>query len=214
MEKLLKKVGLLCLAAGLLTACKMETEKDEEGRYLEVIGEYEQAIPDGGYRLNLSYNGPMSLRKKFDVWADSMQQVLPSMTKTNDNIYINYMPEQMGKKITDNMFQVGVGYNVLVNDSSTYNSIAKDLLRQNIPFSLNMTGAFIEPVKELGLQKELLKKAIENAKAKIDFLKGDSGSTYEIISIEELDNQPPYGPDYYDYNRRMATRVKVKARLD
>lgn len=213
MKRLFKNALLICLAAVFFSACDQKAVGEEE-RYLQVIGEYEQAMPDGGFRLNLSYNGPMSLRKKFDTWADSMQKVLPGMVKTNDNIYINYMPEQMGKKITDDMFQVGVGYNLTVADSTTYSQITKDLLRQNIPFSLNMTGAFVEPGKKVGIQKEMLQKAIENAKVKLDFLKGDSSSTYEIISIEELDNQQPYGPDYYDYNRRMATRVKVRAQLN
>lgn len=213
MKKLIENVFPLMLLAGMLAGCNSQATQENE-RYLEVIGEHEQSVTDGGYRLNLSYNGPMSMRKKFDSWADSMQNKIPDMVKINDNIYINYMPEQMDKKITDNMFQVGVGYNLTVDDSTAYSRITQDLLKQNIPFSLNMTGAYIEPEKKLAIRKEMLQKAIDNAKAKLDFLKGDGAGTYEIIAIEELDNQMPYGPDYYDYNRRMATRVKVKARLE
>ena len=112
------------------------------------------------------------------------------------------------------MYQVGVTYIVNVADSATYDQLAKDLLKRNIPFSLNMMGTFIDPKKKLALQQTILAKALDNAKAKLDFLKGGRpGSTYEIVSIEEMDNLQPYGPDYYDFNRRLAARVKVKARL-
>ncbi|HEY4650739.1 MAG TPA: SIMPL domain-containing protein [Pontibacter sp.] len=212
----MKKMSLWVLAlagsATFSTGCQQQHTTDDE-RYLEVIGEYDQATPDAGYKLNLSYNGPMEMRQKFQVWADSLQKELPGMVKTNDNIYLNYMPEQMGKRITKDMYQVGVTYLVNVADSATYQRIADDLLKRNVPFSLNMMGTFIDPAKKIAVQKEILAKALDNAKAKLDFLKADNNKTYEIVSIEELDNIQPYGPDYYDFNRRMVARVKVKARL-
>jgi hypothetical protein len=100
-----------------------------------------------------------------------------------------------------------------VSDSATYTRMANDLLKRNIPFSLNMMGTFLEPEKRLAMQKAMLGKALENAKAELDFLKGDPDKTYEIVSIEEMDNIQPYGPDYYDFNRRMVARLKVRARL-
>ena len=213
MRKLHINILFLGLAASVFSACDNRISETDE-KYLQVIGEYEQTTPDGGYRLVLSYNGPVSTRNNFQYWADSLQKVMPEMVKTNDNIYINYMPEQMGKTISDNMYQVGVSYNLIVKDSATYNSISKDLLTRQIPFSLNMTGSFIGPEKKEAMQQEMMQKAIANAKAKLDFLKGDSAKTYEIIAIEELDSNQPFGPEYYDYNRRMVVRIKVKARLN
>ncbi|MCC9138612.1 hypothetical protein ACFSKU_03015 [Pontibacter silvestris] len=79
--------------------------------------------PEGGYRLNLSYNGPLDMRNQFITWVDSLQQKVPSMVKMNENIYVNYMPEQMGRKVNKNMFQTSVSYNLIVQDSSMYDSI-------------------------------------------------------------------------------------------
>lgn len=214
----MKKMHLWLLAlagsATLLAGCGQRDLADDDDHYLEVIGEYDQVTPDAGYKLNLSYNGPMEMRQKFQTWVDSLQQELPTMVKTNDNIYLNYMPEQMGKRVTPNMYQVGVTYMVNVADSATYQRIADQLLKRNIPFSLNMMGTFIDPAQKAKLQQELLGKALENAKTKLDFLKGDTSRTYEIVSVEELDNVAPYGPEYYEFNRRMMARVKVKARLN
>lgn len=205
---------LIALAgsATLLAGCQQRTTADDE-HYLEVIGEHEQVTPDAGYRLNLSYNGPMEMRQKFDVWIDSLQKELPGLVKTSDNIYLNYMPEQMGKRPTRDMYQVGVSYMVSVTDSATYNRLAQDLLKRNIPFGLNMMGTFISPDKKAALQQQMLGKAVDNAKSKLNFLKTDNNQAYEIVSIEELDNLPPFGHDYYEINRRMVKRVKVKARL-
>jgi hypothetical protein len=213
MKKLVANALLLCLFFSVLASCYKQNSGSDES-YLQVIGEYEQATPDGSYRLTLSYNGPISMQKKFQTFADSLQKQMPDMVKIHDNIYINYMPEQMGKKISDEMYQVGVGYNLIVTDSATYNRIAKDLQSRLIPFSLNMTGAFVDPKQKTDMQKDMLQKALDNAKTKLDFLKQDSNLTYQIVAIEELDSQPPYGPEYYDFNRRMVTRVKVKARLN
>jgi len=52
--------------------------------------------------------------------------------------------------------------------------------------------------------------ALNDAKAKRSFLAGLDRS-YEIMGTEELDNTTPYGPGYYDFNRRMVARVRVKA---
>ncbi|MBB6611744.1 SIMPL domain-containing protein [Pontibacter sp. Tf4] len=214
MKKMHLWLLVLAGSATLLAGCQQRDMDDDDERYLEVIGEYEQVTPDAGYKLNLSYNGPMELRQKFQKWVDSLQQELPTMVKTNDNIYLNYMPEQMGKRVTPNMYQVGVTYMVNVADSATYQRIADQLLKRNIPFSLNMMGTFIDPAKKAEIQQQMLGKAIENAKTKLNFLKGDGSQSYEIISIEELDNVAPYGPEYYEYNRRMLSRVKVRARLN
>jgi hypothetical protein len=212
MKKFVKGVLLILWSAVIVAGCEPMAEKSES-QYLEVIGEHDETTPDVGYRLNLSYNGPMQLREKFQMWADSVQKIFPGMVKTNDNIYINYIPEQMGKRIRPEMYQVGVTYMLSVSDSATYTRMANDLLKRNIPFSLNMMGTFIEPEKRLAMQKAMLGKALENAKAELDFLKGDPDKTYEIVSIEEMDNIQPYGPDYYDFNRRMVARLKVRARL-
>jgi len=214
MKRLYTWALILFGSAAIVAGCQIRDNKTTEDNYLVVIGEYDEVTPDAGYRLTLSYNGPMSMRDKFQVWADSMRKVLPGMVKTNDNIYLNYMPEQMSKRPGSDMFQVGVTYMVNVADSAMYDQLTKDMLKRKIPFSLNMTGTFIEPSKKLALQQKILAKAVDNAKAKLDFLKdGRPGSTYEIVSIEELDNLQPYGPDYFDFNRRMAARVRVKARL-
>jgi len=214
MKRIYTWAFILFGCATILVSCEERDNKTTEDNYLEVIGEYDEVTPDAGYRLTLSYNGPMSMRDKFQVWADSMRRVLPGMVKTNDNIYLHYMPEQMSKRPSSDMYQVGVTYMVNVADSATYDQLAKDMLKRKIPFSLNMTGTFIEPSKKLALQQKILAKAVDNAKAKLDFLKdGRPGSTYEIVSIEELDNLQPYGPDYFDFNRRMAARVRVKARI-
>ena len=59
----------------------------------------------------------------------------------------------------------------------------------------------------------MLQQALNDAKIKLSFLAGQD-RTYEIIGIEELDNTTPYGPEYYDFNRRKMARIRVKARLD
>lgn len=202
---------IVMLGLGTLAGCQPIEEAPEQN-YLEVIGEYEQQTPEAGYRLNLSYNGPIGLRDKFMKWADSVQQVIPSMVKTNEGIFLNYMPEQMGKKINKDMYQTSVTYLLTVADSALYSEITSDLIRRNIPFNLNVMGTFMDPDQKAGLQQQMLQKAIENAKAKIGFMSGD-GRAYEIVGIEELDNTTPYGPEYYDFNRRMITRLKVKARI-
>ncbi len=213
----MKKMQLWLLAvsgsATILVSCQVRETSEDEKHFIEVIGEHEQVTPDAGYRLNLSYNGPMKQRAEFQSWADSVKKVFPEMMKVNDNIYMNYMPEQTGKPIKPEMYQVGITYMISVEDSAAYGQLTDDLLKHNIPFNLNMTGTFVNPQDRLKLQKQLLAKAVENAKAKLDFLKGSDDRTYEIISIEELDNMQPYGPEYYEYNRRMASRVRVKARL-
>ncbi len=212
----MKKHTLLALSLAtsisLLSSCDNRNTATEEN-YIEVIGEYEQPTPDAGYRLNLSYNGPISMRDKFQKWADSLQQKFPSMVKTNENIFMNYMPEQMGPKINKNMFQVGVSYILTVSDTAAYNQITRDALKRNFPFNVNVMGTFVEPGKRLAIQKEMMQKAIENAKSKIETLSGGTDRKYEIVVIEELDNTTPYGPEYYDFNRRMIARIKVKAQL-
>lgn len=213
MRRIYTCVLVLLVSPILLVSCEQQENSKTEENYLEVIGEYDEVTSDAGYRLTLSYNGPMSMRAKFQAWADSVQKVLPGMVKTNDNIYINYMPEQMNKRPSSDMFQVGVTYIVNVSDSAAYDNLAKDMLKRNMPFSLNMTGTFMDPNKKLAFQQKLLSKAVDNAKAKLDFLKASLEKKYEIISIMELDNLQPYGPEYYDFNRRMGARVKVKARL-
>ena len=212
MKKLHVWVLALLAGAATLSGCQVRGEEEEE--YLEVIGEYEQTMPDAGYRLNLSYNGPMSMRQQFMQWADSLQQEVPNMVLTNENIYINYMPEQMGQeKIRPGMFQSSVSYNVTVPDSATYGRIMRDALRHNFPFNVNVSGTFVDPAKRQELQRDLMQKAMENARAKLDFL-SEGERAYEIVGVEELDNNQPYGPEYYDFNRRMVSRVKVKARLE
>ncbi|WP_242927254.1 SIMPL domain-containing protein [Pontibacter vulgaris] len=212
MKKNLLLALIFITSIGLLSSCETRNSTSEDN-YIEVIGEYEQPAPDAGYRLNLSYNGPISLRPRFQKWADSLQQQFPSMTKMNENIFLNYMPEQMGKNINRNMYQIGVSYNLTVSDTASYNRITREALKRNIPFNLNVTGSFIEPGKRLAVQKEMLQKAIENAKSKIETLKGTPEKKYVIVSMEEIDSSVPYNPEYYDFNRRMVARIKVKARL-
>lgn len=97
---------MLALLTGFGTISSCEMRSNATGDYLEVIGESEQTMSEAGFRLNLSYNGPLSMRGKFTAWADSLQKEIPDMVLTSDNIYINYMPEQMGQeKIQPNMMQ-------------------------------------------------------------------------------------------------------------
>ena len=205
-------VWVLALLASVvaLGSCDMRGTAGED--YLEVIGEAEQTMPDAGYRLNLSYNGPMSMRAKFSAWADSLQQKVPGMVLTSDNIYINYMPEQMGQeKITPNMMQSSISYNILAADSAMYGRILRDMLRRNIPFSLNIAGTFLDQEQRRQVQQKLMQEALEHARAKLGFLAGGEGD-YEIVGVEEMDNTVPYGPEYNDFNRRVVSRLKVKAR--
>ena len=204
---------LACLlGAATLSGCQTRTAATEED-YLQVIGEYERPMPEAGYRLTLSYNGPMTMRHEFIRWADSLQQKVPSMLLTNDNTYLNYMPEQMGKeKIKPAMFQTSMTYNIVVPDSATYGRIIRSALNHRFPFNMNVSGTVVEPEQKQKLQQELMQKALDNAKAKLNFLSGGEGK-YEIVSIEEMDNMQPFGPEYYEFNRKMASRVKVKARL-
>lgn len=203
------------LLAGLLAfgSCDTRRPATEGEEYIEVIGEYEAALPEAGFRLNLSFNGPLDLRDRFQQWADSLQQVTPGMVKVNDNIFLNYMPEQMGRKISRSQYQVGVTYTLQVEDSAAYNRITRDLLSRNLPFQLNVTGSYLEPERKAKLQQEMMQQALANARQKLDFLNSDTTRTYEIVSVEELDQTAPYGPEYYEYNRRAVSRLKVKARL-
>ncbi|MCC9166302.1 hypothetical protein [Pontibacter harenae] len=77
--------GALAFIMSLSTLCSC-TSTDSEENYVEVIGEYEQQMPEAGYRLNLSYNGPLAMRDKFVVWADSLKRLVPTMAKTSENI--------------------------------------------------------------------------------------------------------------------------------
>jgi hypothetical protein len=204
----------LFLVIGFLvfTSCQTsDREIDEE--YMEVIGEAEQQTPNAGYKLNLSYNGPAKFRNKFIKWADSVQQHIPSMVKVNEGIYMNLPPEQMGKKITTDMFQTSISYLLTVTDSSIYNKLTEDILKKNISFNLNIIGTFLSPEQKSELHRDMFRKAMESAEAKLEFI-NKTGRGYEIVGVEELDNTTPYGPDYYDFNRRMIVRLKVKARLD
>ncbi|GHA79801.1 hypothetical protein GCM10007389_37550 [Pontibacter akesuensis] len=191
----------------------MEKEQQEDD-YLQVIGEAEMPMDEAGYRLNLSYNGPMHIRHKFAAWADSLAKELPGMALINESVYMNYMPEEIGKqKLRPDMFQTSVSYNVTVPDSATYGRIVRDALAHQFPFNLNVSGTFVEEAKRGQLQQELMAQALENAKAKLNSLSGGAGA-YKIVGIEELDSNQPYGPEYYDFNRKMVSRVKVKARLN
>jgi hypothetical protein len=204
-------LALLVGMSTLLSSCDMRSDTEEE--YLEVIGEHEQTISDAGYRLNLSYNGPVNMRKSFLHWADSLQKVVPSMVLTNENIYFHYMPEQMAKeKIRPDMFQSSVSYNITVGDSAMYARIMKDVLDRNFPFSVNVSGTYLDQDRRRQVQQELMQKALENAKTKLNFLSKGADS-YVIVGVEELDNTVPYGPEYNDFNRRMVSRLRVKARL-
>lgn len=141
-------VWVLALLAGFGTLSSCQVRDDAQEDYLEVIGEHEQSMPDAGYRLNLSYNGPMSMRSEFMEWADSLQKQVPGMVLTSENIYIHYMPEQMGReKIRPEMYQTSVSYNVTVADSAMYGRIMQDVLRHNFPFSVNVSGTVLDPAK-------------------------------------------------------------------
>ncbi len=211
MKKLI--ISTLVLGLGLVGLSSCESRKAADERYVEVVGEYEQTSPDAGYRLNLSYNGPLSMKRRFQDWADSLRQQYPSMVKMNENIFVNYMPEQMGNKMRDDMFQAGVSYILDVADTTAYNQITRDALKRQFPFNVNVSGTYMDPEQKAQAQKEMMGKAVANAKEKIEYLNQPDNRAFEIVSIEELEATPPYGHDYYDFNRRMIARVKVKARL-
>lgn len=199
------------LVAGLVSGCDNRALQPEEN-YLQVIGEAERPMVDAGYRLNLSYNGSMESRERFTQWADSLAKKLPGMSLINESVYFNYMPEQMGKeKIKPSMFQTSVSYNVTVPDSATYNRIIQDALDRQFPFNVNVSGTYLDEAKRAQVQQQLMDEALEHARAKLNSLSGGEGK-YEIVGIEELDSNQPYGPEYYEFNRRMVARVKVKAK--
>jgi hypothetical protein len=208
-----RPIPILALALGLLALGSCQQKTDHEDKYFEVIGEYEQQTPEAGYRLNLSYNGPIDKRDEFVAWADSLKQKVPNMVKTNEGIFVNYMPEQAGKKIRKDMYQTNVTYLLTVADSTLYGQLTKDLLKRDFAFNINVMGVYLDPASKAKLQQDMMQKALDNAKTKLDFLTGKDRA-YEIVSIEELDNNTPYGPEYYDYNRKMVARLKVKAELD
>lgn len=210
MKKLFELGATFILGALLLNGCQ-PMEADEN--YFEVIGEFEQSSPEAGYRLNLSYNGPLNQRDGFVKWVDSVKQQVPSMVKLSENIYVNYLPEEMNRRPARGDLQTSVSYMLTATDSTLYNRLAKDLLKRNLPFSLNVMGSYLDPDTRIKLQQEMMQKAVENARQKLEGLSGE-GKTFEIVGIEELDNTVPYGPEYYDFNRRMVSRVKVKARVD
>lgn len=210
MKKQLLSFVLVMIILGLCSCTKAETEPQQD--YLEVIGEAEMITPEAGYKLNLTYNGPMEMRNSFVTWADSIQQKLPGMIKTSENIYLNHIPEQTSRRINKSMYQTSVTYLLNVEDSTLFASITQDLLNRNIPFNLNVMGTFMKPEQKARLQQNLMKQALVNAKTKLDFL-NTAERAYSITQVEELDNTVPYGPEYYDYNRKMIARVKVKARL-
>ncbi|MFD2247309.1 SIMPL domain-containing protein [Pontibacter ruber] len=215
MKNLYLKHLVLVFVLGALSSCENQTITGGEQNYLEVIGEHEQTYEEAGYRINLAYNGPLSMRDRFQQWADSLQQKHPGMVKVNDNLFVNYMPEQMDKKISRSMFQVGVTYNLYVADTAVYNQITRDALRSGFPFSINVTGTYMSPARKIALQKDMMQKALDNAKTKLDYLSRASGNrAYTIVGVEELDANVPFGPEYYDYNRRAVSRLKVKARLE
>lgn len=87
----------------------------------------------------------------------------------------------------------------------------RDMLRRNIPFNLNIAGTYLDQAKRRQVQQELMQEALAHAKTKLSFL-ANGGEKYEIVGVEEMDNTVPYGPEYHDFNRRMVSRVKVKAR--
>ncbi|GAB3831206.1 hypothetical protein GCM10028895_48280 [Pontibacter rugosus] len=144
MKRLFKGLVLASLFVSILSVSSCSTPAGQEENYLHVIGEYEQPMPDAGFRLNLSYNGPMDMRQKFNKWADSLRHEVPSMVRTNENIYLNYMPEQMGKKVNPNMFQTSVTYNIIVPDSATYGRIMQDALDHRFSFNVNVSSTFID----------------------------------------------------------------------
>jgi hypothetical protein len=212
MKKLFFILTLGLLSLGFSSSCTTN-DNDQEEDYLVVIGEAEMQLPNAGYRLNLSYNGPMSIRPKFITWADSIQRELPGMSKISENIFLNYMPEQMGKEVNKDMYQTSISYWINVEDSTLFADITQDLLNRNIPFNINVMGTFLDPVKKAELQQELMDKALENAKTKLEYLTVPDRK-YVVVAVEEIDNTTPYGPEYYDFNRKMVTRLRVKARLE
>ncbi|MCC9166301.1 hypothetical protein [Pontibacter harenae] len=122
------------------------------------------------------------------------------------------MPEQMGKKVDNDMFQTNVTYMLTVSDSSLYNQISQDLLRRNLPFNVNVMGTFMESNQKVEIQQQMMQQAMENAKTKLKAMVGE-GRDYQVVRIEELDLSVQMGPEYYEYNRRMIARLKVKAKL-
>ncbi|WP_018479131.1 hypothetical protein [Pontibacter roseus] len=210
MKKAYLQVLTLTILLIIVSGCDTRRAAAEE-EYIEVVGEYEGSLPEAGFRLNLTFNGPLDMHDRFQVWADSMQRQTEGMVKLNDNIYLNHMPEQMGRKISRSQFQVGVTYSLNVADSAAYNRITRDLFRRNLPFHLNVTGSYLEPERKAAVQRESLQQALDNARQKLDFL--SNGRSYEIVGMEELHQSPPYAPEYYEYNRRTISRIKVKARL-
>ncbi|MBC5992360.1 SIMPL domain-containing protein [Pontibacter cellulosilyticus] len=210
MKRLFQFSAAFLIGAALFSGCE---PVEAEENFVEVIGEFEQPSPESGYRLNLSYNGPMTKRDGFAKWVDSVQQQVPSMVKLSENIYVNYLPEEMNRRPGRNDMHTSISYLLTASDSTLYNRLVKDLLKTDLPFSINVMGTYIDPARKTKLQQEMMEKAVENAKQKIEHLSGDN-QTYKIVSIEELDNVTPYGPEYYDINRRMVSRVKVKARLN
>ncbi len=210
MRHLTKWIPGLLAVFGLMAGCG-NRHTTEEGM-LTVIGEYEQTMPDAGYRLNLSFNGTMRQRNEFMRWADSLQREVPSMMLTSDNVYINYMPEQAAQQHTQpDMFQSNISYNIIAADSAMYQRILKDILRRNLPFNLNVGGTFLDHGKRQAIQQELMQKALENATQKLNAMAGGE-EHYDIVTVEEMDNTVPYGPEYNDFNRRMVSRLKVTAR--
>ncbi|MHA6248296.1 SIMPL domain-containing protein [Pontibacter sp. CAU 1760] len=200
---------MLCLAG--LGSCRQYS--DEQGHYLEVIGEAEQAMPEAGYKLNLFYNGPLPMRNQFRQWADSLQKQVPSMMLTSDNIFFNHMPGmEVNQPSSPDRMQSSMSFNILVTDSAMYSRILQDLVRRQLPFNLNVNGTYLEPKKRQELMQQLLQKSVDDAKTKLRYL-APKGADFEIVSITELDNTVPYGPEYNDFNRRMVSRVKVNARL-
>ena len=200
----------LLASLGAFSGCDLRSNAPEV--YLEVIGESEQTMADAGFRLNLSYNGPLSMRGQFTAWADSLQKEIPDMVLTSDNIYINYMPEQIGKgKIQPNMMQSNISYNIVAADSAVYGRILRDMLRRNIPFNLNIAGTYLDQEQRRKVQQKLMQEALEHAQTKLSFL-ANGPDKYEIVGVEEMDNTVPYGPEYNDFNRRMVSRIRVKAR--
>ena len=132
-------LAILAFATGWLSLSSCEFREPGNDNYLEVIGQHEQQMPEAGYRLNLSYNGPMDKRDEFVAWADSLRQKVPGMVKTNESIYVNYMPDQMGRNVSKDMYQTSVTYLLTIEDSTLYNQISEDLLQHNFPFSINIT---------------------------------------------------------------------------
>lgn len=206
-------VKLLCRLLLIVCLISCRQHSDEQGHYLEVIGEAEQAMPEAGYKLNLFYNGPLPMRNQFRQWADSLQKQVPSMMLTSDNIFFNHMPDMEGRQSrSPDQMQSSMSFNILVADSAMYSRILRDLVKRQLPFNLNVNGTYLAQEKRQELMQQLLQKSVDDAKTKLRFL-APKGTDFEIVSIEELDNTVPYGPEYNDFNRRMVSRVKVKALL-